>query len=53
MYRPLYNNGMTADFCRPDEPLERYHAVLVPSLYLLSEQEGRQLVSFVERGGRP
>ena len=51
MYRPLYNNGITADFCRPDEPLERYQAVLVPSLYLLSEQEGANLVSFVERGG--
>jgi beta-galactosidase len=51
MYRPLYVNGITADFCRPDEPLERYRAVLVPSLYLLSEQEGANLVSYVEQGG--
>ena len=51
MYRPLYNNGITVDFCRPDEPLERYQAVLVPSLYLLSEQEGANLVSYVEQGG--
>ena len=51
MYRPLYNNGITADFCRPDEPLERYQAVLVPSLYLLSEHEGAHLVSYVEQGG--
>jgi beta-galactosidase len=51
MYRPLYNNGITADFCRPDEPLDRYEAVLVPSLYLVSEQEGDNLVSYVERGG--
>jgi beta-galactosidase len=51
MYRPLFNSGVTADFCRPDEPLERYHAVLVPSLYLLSEQEGANLVSYVALGG--
>ncbi len=51
MYRPLYNNGITVDFCRPDEPLERYQSVLVPSLYLLSEQEGANLVSYVENGG--
>jgi beta-galactosidase len=51
MYRPLYNNGITAEFCRPDEPLDRYEAVLVPSLYLVSGQEGDNLVSYVERGG--
>jgi beta-galactosidase len=51
MYRPLYNSGITADFCRPDEPLESYRAVLVPSLYLLSEQEGANLVSYVAHGG--
>jgi beta-galactosidase len=51
MYRPLYNDGITVDFCRPDEPLERYQSVLVPSLYLLSEQEGANLVSYVEKGG--
>jgi beta-galactosidase len=51
LYRPLYNSGITVDFCRPDEPLERYQAVLVPSLYLLSEEEGANLVSYVEGGG--
>jgi beta-galactosidase len=51
MYRPLFRSGVSADFCRPDEPLERYQAVLVPSLYLVSEQEGANLVSYVERGG--
>ena len=51
LYRPLYNRGITVDFCRPDEPLERYQAVIVPSLYLVSEQEAANLVSYVERGG--
>jgi beta-galactosidase len=51
MYRPLYNNGITADFCRPDESLATYEAVLVPSLYLISEDEGANVVSYVERGG--
>jgi beta-galactosidase len=51
MYRPLFDNAVTVDFCRPDEPLGRYQAVLVPSLYLLSEEEGANLVSYVEQGG--
>ncbi|HTT91978.1 MAG TPA: beta-galactosidase [Acidimicrobiales bacterium] len=51
LYRPLYKRGITVDFCRPDEPLERYQAIVVPSLYLVSEQEAANLVSYVERGG--
>ena len=45
-------NGTTIDFCRPDEPLGRYDAVVVPSLYLVTETEGANLVSFVAKGGR-
>jgi beta-galactosidase len=51
MYRPLYGAGTTVDFCRPDEPLDRYEAVLVPSLYLVSQEEAADLVAYVERGG--
>jgi beta-galactosidase len=51
MARPLYNNATTIDFCRPDEPLERYDAVVVPSLHLVTEAEGANLVSFVAKGG--
>lgn len=51
MYRPLYRSGVTADFCRPDEPLGHYDVVLVPSLYLATEDEGANIVSFVEGGG--
>ena len=38
-------------FCRPDERLDRYEVVLVPSLYLVTEEDGAKLVSYVERGG--
>ena len=51
VYRPLYRAGVTVDFCRPEEPLDRYEAVVVPSLYLVTEQQGANVVSFVERGG--
>ena len=51
MYRPLFGRGATVDFCRPDERLDRYEVVLVPSLYLVTEEDGAKLVSYVERGG--
>jgi beta-galactosidase len=51
MYRPLYGSGVTVDFCRPVEPLGRYEVVLVPSLYLVTEEEGAHLVSYVQQGG--
>ncbi|HTV12215.1 MAG TPA: beta-galactosidase [Acidimicrobiales bacterium] len=51
LYRPLYEGGVTVDFCHPDEPLNRYEAVIVPSLYLTSEQQGANLRSYVEAGG--
>ena len=51
MYRPLYLRGVTTDFCRPDEPLGHYGAVVVPSLYLVTEHEAANIVSYVEQGG--
>ncbi|HTV10502.1 MAG TPA: beta-galactosidase [Acidimicrobiales bacterium] len=51
LYQPLYQSGVTVDFCSPDEPLDNYEVVLVPSLYLLSEEQGVRLASYVERGG--
>jgi beta-galactosidase len=51
MYRPLYRSGVTVDFCRPDEPLGSYEVAVVPNLYMVTEQEGVNLVSFVEGGG--
>ena len=51
MYRPLFGRGATVDFCRPDESLDRYEVVLVPSLYLVTGEDGANLVGYVERGG--
>ena len=51
LYRPLFECGATVDFCRPDERLDGYEAVIVPSLYLVTEEEGAKLVGYVERGG--
>ena len=51
LYRPLYRAGITSDFCRPAEPLGRYDAVLLPSLYMVSEEEGANVVSYVKNGG--
>jgi beta-galactosidase len=34
-----------------DEPLGRYDAVVVPSLYLVTEKEGANLAAFVAKGG--
>jgi len=51
VYTPLYRRGVTVDFCRPDEPLGNYRAVLVPSLYLISPAEAANLVGYVFGGG--
>lgn len=51
MYRAVFEAGATADFVLPDADLSGYPLVLVPSLYLLTEAEGRNLADFVERGG--
>lgn len=51
MYAPLYARGVTVDFCHPSEPLGSYDAVVVPSLYLLTEEEGANLAGYVESGG--
>lgn len=51
MGRPLYERQVTIDFCRPNEDLSSYKAVLLPSLYLLSETEGANILSYVGAGG--
>jgi beta-galactosidase len=51
MYRPLYQRGVTIDFCQPDEALGHYEVVLVPSLYLTTAHEGANIVSYIENGG--
>jgi beta-galactosidase len=51
MYLPLYRRCVTLDFCHPQEALESYEALVVPSLYLVTEAEASNLVEYVERGG--
>jgi beta-galactosidase len=42
----LVRLGITADFARPDGPLDRYRAVLVPSLYLVSDAAAANIAAF-------
>lgn len=51
LYSPLYQRSVTTDFCQPAEPLRRYEAVLVPSLYLVTADEAANIVSYVRGGG--
>ena len=51
LYLPLYRRSVTADFASPAEPLDRYQAILVPSLYLVTEAEAANIRSYVEQGG--
>ena len=51
LYQPLYRRSVTVDFATPAESLERYQAILVPSLYLVTEDEAANIRSYVEQGG--
>ncbi len=51
MYRPLYERSVTVEFARPGEPLGGYEALVVPSLYLVTQDEAGNLLSFVAGGG--
>ena len=51
VYGPLFRSGVAVDFCQPGEELGHYGAVVVPSLYLLDEADGQNLVAYVESGG--
>jgi beta-galactosidase len=51
MYRPLYRRSVTLDFASPAEPFGQYEALLVPSLYLVTEDEAANIRSYVEQGG--
>lgn len=51
-YRPLFVANVTADFARPTDDLSRYKLVLVPNLYLVSDEAARSLSQYVAAGGR-
>jgi beta-galactosidase len=47
----LVRLGITVDFARPDGALDRYRAVLVPSLYLISDAAAANVVAYAAAGG--
>ncbi|MFI5673390.1 beta-galactosidase [Streptomyces cellulosae] len=50
-YRPLFEAGIACDVVPPDRDLSGYRLVVVPSLYLLKEQDAARLTEFVRGGG--
>jgi beta-galactosidase len=51
-HRMLWRRGVTVDFARPGADLSAYRSVLVPRLYLVSDQAAENMASYVERGGQ-
>jgi beta-galactosidase len=50
-HRPLYDAGVACDVVRADADLSGYRLVVVPNLYLTSEEAVRNLTRYVEEGG--
>jgi beta-galactosidase len=47
----LVRLGITADFAHPGAPLDRYRAVLVPSLYLIGDAAAANVAAYAAAGG--
>lgn len=50
-YASLYDRHLTVDFAHPGADLSAYPLVVVPALYLATEETGRNLRRYVEGGG--
>ncbi|WP_419995616.1 beta-galactosidase [Streptomyces boninensis] len=50
-YRPLFEAGVTCDVVPPDRDLSGYKLVVIPNLYLLSEDTAARLTAYVRGGG--
>ena len=50
-YLPLFEANVTADFARPSDDLSSYRLVLIPNLYLVSDEAARNLAGYVDAGG--
>jgi beta-galactosidase len=50
-HRVLFHHGITCDFAHPADDLARYRAVLMPSLYLVSDAAADNLRRYVSSGG--
>ncbi len=51
LHRALWETGVTADVVGPDADLTGYRLVLVPTLYLTTDEAAGRLREFVEAGG--
>jgi beta-galactosidase len=51
-HRHFWRAGVTVDFASPDADLSSYRIVVVPSLYLISDQAAASLTAYVEGGGQ-
>jgi beta-galactosidase len=51
-YRPLFEAGVACDIVPPDRDLSGYRMLVVPNLYLLTEDTADRLTSYVRSGGR-
>ncbi|MEU9502483.1 beta-galactosidase [Streptomyces sp. NPDC048196] len=50
-YRPLFEAGVPCDVLPPQRDLTGYRLVVVPNLYLLTEQDAERLADHVRAGG--
>ncbi|GAA0958173.1 beta-galactosidase [Kribbella koreensis] len=51
-HRQFWAAGIGVDLVAPDADLSAYRLVVVPSLYLVSDQAAASIARYVERGGR-
>jgi len=50
-YRALYKNGVSVDFVKPGDCLEKYKIVLAPHKYILTKEYADAFTQFVKNGG--
>ncbi|MGW5193217.1 beta-galactosidase [Kribbella sp. NPDC004138] len=51
-HRHFWHADVTVDFAAPDADLSSYRVVVVPSLYLVSDEAAANLATYVESGGQ-
>jgi beta-galactosidase len=51
-HRHFWRAGVTVDFAAPSADLSSYKLVVVPSLYLISDEAAASLAAYVEGGGQ-
>lgn len=50
-YAPFWKKGISVDVIDRDASLDDYQVVVAPMLHLVTDEMGRRLTAFVERGG--